>query len=71
MLVTIKYTWGEKRAFLQKKNQKKPNTLMGKTKQKNYTELYLGDHLGMHINPSHTKERWNYRSKPNYVFVLK
>lgn len=44
---------------------------MGKTlKKKNYTELHLRDHLGMHINPFHVKERWNYGSKPNYVFAL-
>lgn len=44
---------------------------MGKHKKKNYTELHLRDHLGMHINPFHMKERWNYGSKPNYVFALK
>lgn len=50
---------------------KKPkNKLMGKTLKKNYTELHLRDHLGMHINPFHVKERWNYGSKPNYVFAL-
>lgn len=43
---------------------------MGKTKQENYTELYLRDRPGMRVNPSCTKERWNYGSKPNYVFVL-
>lgn len=66
MLVTIKYTWKKKHFY--QKTQKQVN---GKNiKKKNYTELHLRDHLGMHINPFHVKERWNYGSKPNYVFAL-
>jgi len=57
----------KKKAFLPKKNPKKQ--VNGKN-IKNYTELHLRDHLGMHINPFHVKERWNYGSKPNYVFAL-